>query len=168
MEVQKENAAIKGENAALQNRTQVIEAEHRDEITWLKKDREALENKTQIIKGELFKEKKKRMQLSIEVLEVRSALYQFSNKTSTDYTDITVRLDRCEANIIPFIQEMNWRRMQDGEEQVVGDAQTVHIFKRFVSTTHLSGRVDESNGGHRLLGEGGGADCSSAEITRQI
>eukprot|EP01050_Picozoa_sp_SAG11_P036591 SAG11_NODE_14000_length_629_cov_1.003774_1_plen_209_part_11 len=49
-----------------------------------------------------------------------------------------------------------------------GGAETVHIFKRTISAAgHISGRVDESNGGHRLLNEKG-ADCSSAEISRQI
>eukprot|EP01050_Picozoa_sp_SAG11_P041646 SAG11_NODE_18774_length_481_cov_2.130890_1_plen_113_part_01 len=53
------------------------------------------------------------MQLSVEITEVRSALYRFSNKTNTDYTSITVRLDQCEADTNPFIQEMNRRRMQE-------------------------------------------------------
>eukprot|EP01052_Picozoa_sp_SAG31_P020340 SAG31_NODE_1524_length_8006_cov_11.768812_3_plen_703_part_00 len=114
---------LEKENAVLHNKTNAVEAELRNktlveeelrgEITWLKKDRDALENKTQVIEGELVKEKKKRMQLSIEVTQVRSALYRFSNKTNIDYTNITVRLDQCEAETAPFAAMMNRRRIQE-------------------------------------------------------
>ena len=59
------------------------------------------------------------------------------------------------------------RRAQD--DAALGDSGVVHIFKRDVSLSHLSSNVDESNGGRRLLSEGGDpADCSSAEISRQM
>eukprot|EP01050_Picozoa_sp_SAG11_P031588 SAG11_NODE_9883_length_872_cov_3.011643_1_plen_176_part_00 len=90
---------LKRDREAFQNKTRVVEAEAvavRAEVEQVKKEKEALENKTQLIEGELFKEKKQRMQLSIEVTEVRSAVYRFSNKTNTDYTSITVRLDQCD------------------------------------------------------------------------
>eukprot|EP01050_Picozoa_sp_SAG11_P004928 SAG11_NODE_328_length_10690_cov_25.464357_5_plen_536_part_00 len=99
-----------------------------------------------------------------QVVGLQAALHEFgqlTNKTRADAEKMSSRLDQCEAN------NTQKRRAHEGE-QVVGDAETVHIFKRSVSTAHLSGRVDESNGGHRLLGEGGGADCSNAEISRQI
>eukprot|EP01051_Picozoa_sp_SAG22_P007248 SAG22_NODE_503_length_9694_cov_13.573736_4_plen_708_part_00 len=110
-----EMRGLKNENAALQNRTQIVEAglsEAQREISWLKKDRDAFQNKTRVVEAELRKEKKKRMQLSIEVTKVRSALYQFSNKTSTDYKMITVRLGQCETDTHPFIKEMDRRRVQ--------------------------------------------------------
>eukprot|EP01051_Picozoa_sp_SAG22_P003500 SAG22_NODE_172_length_16609_cov_14.370806_2_plen_2010_part_00 len=113
-EVKNELKVMKNENVAFQNMTMVREAE----VKHVKKDKEALQNKTQIIEGELVKEKKKRTKLLIEVREVRSALYQFSNKTNTDYTHITVRLDQCEANTHPFIKEMqasHRRRLQEEE-----------------------------------------------------
>ena len=46
--------------------------------------------------------------------------------------------------------EQDRRRAQSGAEPE-GDAGYVHIFKRRMSSPHLSGRVDESNGGRRLL-----------------
>eukprot|EP01050_Picozoa_sp_SAG11_P038547 SAG11_NODE_15787_length_566_cov_1.171306_1_plen_80_part_00 len=53
-------------------------------------------------------------------------------------------------------------------QAVAGGAETIHIFKRTISAAgHISGRVDESNGGHRLLNEEG-AECSNAEISRQV
>eukprot|EP01050_Picozoa_sp_SAG11_P027545 SAG11_NODE_7018_length_1207_cov_1.746390_2_plen_174_part_01 len=74
------------------------------------------------------------------------------------------RLDQCETDTHPFIKEMERRRAQGA----AGGAETVHIFKRTISAAgHISGHVDESNGGHRLLNEEG-ADCSSAKISRQI
>ena len=45
--------------------------------------------------------------------------------------------------------EQDRRRAQSGAEPE-GDAGYVHIFKRRMSSPHLSGRVDESNGGRRL------------------
>ena len=79
----------------------------RAEVEQVKKEKKALQNKTQVIEGELFKEKKYRMQLSIEVTKVRNAHYRFSTKTNTDYTNITLRLDQCEAETAPFAAIMN-------------------------------------------------------------
>ena len=70
---------------------------------------------------------------------------------------------------VPGPQEENgraesaWRRRtQDG------GAEIEYVFKRTISHSHLSKAVDESNGGHRLLGENGGASCSNTEISRQL
>ena len=63
------------------------------------------------------------------------------------------------------------RRMQGGGSptDAAANSQIVHIFKRtVVGPTHLSKYVAESNGGHRLLGEKGGASCTNDEISRQI
>eukprot|EP01052_Picozoa_sp_SAG31_P052620 SAG31_NODE_13073_length_894_cov_3.772327_1_plen_188_part_00 len=101
-EAQGEISWLKKDREAFQSKTRVMEAETvavRAEVEQVKKEKEALENKTQLIEGELFKEKKQRMQLSIEVTEVRSALYRFSNKTNTDYTSITVRLRESPHNV---------------------------------------------------------------------
>eukprot|EP01050_Picozoa_sp_SAG11_P014492 SAG11_NODE_1792_length_4254_cov_20.360770_1_plen_639_part_00 len=141
------------------------------------------------LRAELAEERRQNMErkeenqlLTGQVVGLQAMLYEFgqlTNKTRVDMERVTIqvnmtdkrtkvdaqkmtaRLDQCETN------STQKRRTQDAE-QVVGNAEIVHIFKRSVSTTHLSGRVDESesNGGHRLLGEG--ADCSSAEITQQI
>eukprot|EP01050_Picozoa_sp_SAG11_P016529 SAG11_NODE_2265_length_3604_cov_1.956646_2_plen_673_part_00 len=85
----------------------------RAEVEQVKKEKKTLEKKTQVIEEELVKEKNHRMQLSIEVTQVRSALYRFSNKTNTDYTNITVRLDQCEAETAPFAAMMDRRRAQE-------------------------------------------------------
>eukprot|EP01051_Picozoa_sp_SAG22_P005804 SAG22_NODE_358_length_11759_cov_39.384563_4_plen_790_part_00 len=139
VELRQENAVVRAElehvkkdKEALENKTRVMEAES-------VAVREALENKTQIIEGQLFTEKKYRMQLSIEVTEVRSALYRFSNKTNTDYTSITVRLDQCEADATPFIQEMNRRRAQA----------TDHCHGTGMQTMLVVCCPDGGGGGHR-------------------
>eukprot|EP01052_Picozoa_sp_SAG31_P025290 SAG31_NODE_2209_length_6183_cov_6.782544_3_plen_923_part_00 len=172
-ELQSEISWLKNDRDALENKTRVMEAETvavRAEVEQVKKEKKALENKTQGIEGELVKEQKKWTQLSIEVTQVRSALYRLSHKMNTDYTNVTVRLDQCEADI--FAQMMERRKMQDSEDTVIGDAQPVQIFKRAVTFSHLSGHVDvdESNGMHRLLAEGGGVviGCSSDEISQQL
>eukprot|EP01050_Picozoa_sp_SAG11_P006893 SAG11_NODE_556_length_8552_cov_8.500651_1_plen_344_part_10 len=79
----------------------------------------------------------------------------------------TQELDHCKAQTSSFIKETVRRRVQ-GEEPL-GDAGVAHIFKRTLATSHLSGRVDESNGGHRLMSETTPPnDCSSDAISRQI
>eukprot|EP01051_Picozoa_sp_SAG22_P003283 SAG22_NODE_158_length_16966_cov_26.252446_2_plen_618_part_00 len=99
-----------------------------------------------------------------QVAGLQAMLHQFSNKTEANVQKMSARLDQCETDTHPFIREMERRRAQGA----AGGAETVHIFKRTISSVgHISGHVDESNGGHRLLTEEG-ADCSSAEISRQI
>eukprot|EP01050_Picozoa_sp_SAG11_P015541 SAG11_NODE_2025_length_3908_cov_1.787346_6_plen_146_part_00 len=58
------------------------------------------------------------------------------------------------------VSEMERRQPQ----AVAGGPEIVHIFKRTISAVgHISGRVDESNGGHRLLNEEG-ADYSGGNL----
>ena len=140
---------------------------NRAEVEQIKQEQQALENKTQIIEEQLFKEKKYRMRLSTEMTGVWSALHRVSNKTNTDYRNVTERLDRCEAKTSLCMKTMEQRRTQDAD--VTGEASPVLHFTRSVSFSHISGHVDESNGGHRLLTEGQAtADCSSDEISRQL
>eukprot|EP01050_Picozoa_sp_SAG11_P011744 SAG11_NODE_1266_length_5342_cov_4.156369_3_plen_663_part_00 len=63
------------------------------------KDKEALENKTQVVEAELRKEN---AALSITVTDLQ-------NQAKTN----SARLDQCEADTHPFIQEMNRRRIQE-------------------------------------------------------
>ncbi|MDA8639361.1 hypothetical protein N9L31_00160 [bacterium] len=149
--VQAKLEQVTKDKEALENKTQIMEAELRQENAWLKHDRDALQNKTQIIEGQLFQEKKRRMQLSIEVREVQSALYQFSNKTNTDYTSITVRLDQCEANTSPFIQEMNRRRIQ--EDTLCRGSGLTAMFQACCPSGSLTGH------GHRILQLSEGCDA---------
>eukprot|EP01051_Picozoa_sp_SAG22_P005580 SAG22_NODE_336_length_12071_cov_10.875125_1_plen_737_part_00 len=86
-------------NEALQSRAQVVEAELRDEISWLKKDREAFQNKTRAVEAELRKEN---AALWITVTDLQ-------NQAKTN----SARLDQCEADTHPFIQETNRRRIQE-------------------------------------------------------
>ena len=78
------------------------------QIDAVKKDKEALQNKTQVMEAELRQEN---VALRVELTEVRSALYQFSNKTKTNIQQITVRLDHCEAK--SFAEIMEHRRTQE-------------------------------------------------------
>eukprot|EP01052_Picozoa_sp_SAG31_P011505 SAG31_NODE_653_length_13152_cov_4.899487_1_plen_747_part_00 len=111
------------------------------------------------------RERKEETRLLVgQVVGLQAALHEFSNKSEANMQQMSLRLDQCEAETHPFIKEMQRRRAQSA----AGGADTVHIFKRTISAAgHISGRVDESNGGHRLLTEEG-ADCSGAEISRQI
>jgi hypothetical protein len=77
------------------------------QIDELQKDRDALQkvqNKTQVVEAEL---RQQNAALSVEVVEVRGALHQLSNKTSTDVMQITSRLDKCDAH---FAQATSDRR----------------------------------------------------------
>eukprot|EP01051_Picozoa_sp_SAG22_P012201 SAG22_NODE_1246_length_5017_cov_20.060175_2_plen_602_part_00 len=99
-----------------------------------------------------------------QIAALQAALHEFSNKTEANVQKMSARLDQCETDTHPFIREMERRRAQ----AAAGGPETVHFFRRTISAAgHISGRVDESNGGHRLLNEEG-AGCSSAEISRQI
>ena len=85
---------VKNENAVLlkgQNRTRVVEAELRGEISWLKTDRDAFQNKTRVVEAD-------NAALRIEVTELRGALNLFSNQTKKDIWRINARLNQCEAD----------------------------------------------------------------------
>ena len=110
----------------LQNKTQVVEvelwhgnaalrADMQAQIDAVKKDKEALQNKTQVMEAELRQEN---VALRVELTEVRSALYQFSNRTKTNIQQITVRLDHCEAKT--FAEIMEHRRTQEQQTHVCG------------------------------------------------
>eukprot|EP01050_Picozoa_sp_SAG11_P018847 SAG11_NODE_2913_length_2842_cov_109.057966_1_plen_623_part_00 len=105
-----------------------------------------LKNETQTVKIELRQEKKAKQSLQSQIHALRK--------------DVA---EQCGLAQKRRAQEVE----PEPEPEAAGAAEVVHIFKRSLSTTHLSGRVDESNGGHRLLTEEG-ADCSSEEISRQI
>eukprot|EP01052_Picozoa_sp_SAG31_P049515 SAG31_NODE_10884_length_1087_cov_1.907895_1_plen_293_part_10 len=99
------------EKAALQNRTQAVEAalqsktlveeELRGEISWLKQDRDVFQNKTRAIEAELRREN---AALRIEVMELR-------NQNTKDISRIHARLDQCEADT--FAQVVERRHMQE-------------------------------------------------------
>eukprot|EP01051_Picozoa_sp_SAG22_P023261 SAG22_NODE_5926_length_929_cov_22.368675_1_plen_285_part_10 len=119
---------VKNENAKLQNRTQVVEAELRGEISWLKRDRDAFQNKTQVVEEENAALRAELSHVQIEVTELQN---QAKN--------ITVRLDKCEVETHPFIQEMQRRRMQNEETLCRGSGLTAMF-----AACCLGG-----NGGHR-------------------
>eukprot|EP01051_Picozoa_sp_SAG22_P012746 SAG22_NODE_1354_length_4636_cov_70.001763_3_plen_175_part_00 len=120
--LEEKNAKLQKE----QNRAQVVEAELRDEISWLKKDREAFQNKTRVVEAD-------NAALRIEVTKLRGALN--SHQTKKDLQRINARLDQCEADT--FTQMVERRRVQDSGDTVIGDAQPVQIFKRAVTFSHL-------------------------------
>ena len=158
--VRAELAQVKTENVALQDRAQVVETENKAihaELEQVRRDGDVLQIKTKSVAVELQR----------NIMEVQIQVTELQKQTKTN----SVRLDHCEADTHPLIQEMERRRIQDTSTNVIGDASPVLHFARAVSFLHLSGRVDESNGGHRLLAEGqhgGTADCSSDEISRQL
>jgi hypothetical protein len=90
---------------------EALRADMHAQIDKVKKDKEALHNKTQVVEAELWQEMKDKVALWVELTEVRSALYQFSNKTQTNIQQITVRLDHCEAKT--FAQIMEHRRTHE-------------------------------------------------------
>eukprot|EP01051_Picozoa_sp_SAG22_P016405 SAG22_NODE_2310_length_2732_cov_60.443980_7_plen_171_part_01 len=98
---------LENENEALQNRTQVVEAElsgARAEISWLKKDRDVFQNKTRAVE-------KENAALRRWVAALEGIVYVLSNQTKTN----SARLDQCEADTHPFVKEMERRRLQDEE-----------------------------------------------------
>eukprot|EP01050_Picozoa_sp_SAG11_P027708 SAG11_NODE_7125_length_1175_cov_3.302752_1_plen_272_part_10 len=132
---------LRTESGALHSRTEAVEAELRQEkmavratLEVVTTDREALEDRTLAMEAEL-----RRQQQQIDVLqeerdECKGALRVLSELLETRAEAASAAQDR--------------RRAQGGAEPA-GDAETVHIFKR-TGSVHLSGRVDESNGGRRL------------------
>eukprot|EP01052_Picozoa_sp_SAG31_P015756 SAG31_NODE_1021_length_10327_cov_17.940653_2_plen_610_part_00 len=123
----------------------------------LEEDNAVLQNKTNAVEAELRNKTLVEEELRGEISWLKKNLRH-----------INARLDQREAN--SFTQVVERRQMQDSGDTVIGDAQPVQIFKRAVTFSHLSGRVDESNGMHRLLAEGGGVviGCSSDEISQQL
>eukprot|EP01051_Picozoa_sp_SAG22_P017438 SAG22_NODE_2690_length_2307_cov_46.005435_1_plen_633_part_10 len=105
---------VKNENAELQNRTQVVEAELRNktlveeelrgEIRWLKKDRDAFQNKTRVVEAE-------NAALKGRVAALEGTVYLLSNQTKKDIRRINARLDQCEAD--SFAQVVERRRTQE-------------------------------------------------------
>eukprot|EP01050_Picozoa_sp_SAG11_P006929 SAG11_NODE_560_length_8528_cov_4.697710_6_plen_297_part_00 len=147
--IKDDSAVLQSENKAVRVEVKQVKDENnaiRSELEQVRRDKEALQNKTRVAEPESHK---KNMALWIKVTELR-------NKTNAN----SLRLDQCEANSSLLIKQTQTRRVQDADVTVVGDAQIVHIFKRSVSTTHLSGRVDESNGQHRRLGESSPETCA--------
>eukprot|EP01051_Picozoa_sp_SAG22_P001635 SAG22_NODE_66_length_22936_cov_626.714279_20_plen_1767_part_00 len=168
-EVRHELHAVKNENIALQNRTQVVETmlekvtkdeavlenktqvlktenkAARAELQQVKKDRDAFEHKTRVVEVEL---RRKIMQLRTQVIELR-------NQTKTT----SARLDQCEADTHPFIKEMERRHLQDEETLCRGSGLTA----MFAACCPSS----QGNGGHRRFLQSQGCDvlpdtCPSA------
>ena len=101
---------------------------------------------------------------------MQKCTYELENKTHA----IEMKLQQQEGQIAAFHEECtkalhafsnilemkaeiadDRRRTQSGDEPVGGDpvggAGLVRIFKRTMSSSHLSGKVNESNGGNRRL-----------------
>eukprot|EP01051_Picozoa_sp_SAG22_P011064 SAG22_NODE_1038_length_5890_cov_5.432050_3_plen_1101_part_00 len=131
--------------AAMVTKMEGLEAENkavRAELQQVKKDKDALQNKTQVVQTELSKEKEKTAQLLIVVA-------QLQNRTHAN----TVRLDQCEADLHPFVQEMQAsqrRHLQDEETRCRGSG----LSAMFAACCPSSG----GNGGHRRFLQGQGCD----------
>eukprot|EP01051_Picozoa_sp_SAG22_P006915 SAG22_NODE_468_length_10147_cov_77.238654_9_plen_970_part_00 len=103
---------VENDNVALQKRTQVLEVENqavRAELEQVIRDKAALENKTRGVEAELS--------------TMLIAVAQLQNRTHTN----SVRLDQCEADVHPFIHEMQAsqrRRLQDEETLCRGSGLT--------------------------------------------
>eukprot|EP01051_Picozoa_sp_SAG22_P003871 SAG22_NODE_196_length_15552_cov_971.604543_3_plen_537_part_00 len=118
----------------LRNKTLVVE-ELRGEIGWLKKDRDAFQNKTRVFEEENAALRAELSHVQIEVIEVT----ELQNQTKKDLRNITVRLDKCEVETHPFIQEMQRRRMQIEETLCRGSG----------LTAMFAACCPGGNGGHR-------------------
>jgi hypothetical protein len=148
-EFQSQIEAERKDKEALQNKTQNVQAENvalradmQAQIDAVKKDKEALQNKTQVVEAELRQEN---VALRVELTEVRSALYQFSNKTKTNIQQITVRLDHCEAKT--FAEIMEHRRTQE-QSSVCGPEALESMLAVCCDSRGPAGN------GHRLLQNG--------------
>ena len=134
-QMQKPAAAKRAEEAMLLSEEKDQEAAEKNATVDMQKDMYGLENKTQAIEMKLQQQEG---QIAAFREECTEALHAFSN-----ILDMTAEVadDR--------------RRTQSGDEPAggapVGDAGLVRIFKRTMSSSHLSGNVDESNGGNRRL-----------------
>ena len=146
-------AEMRAEMQALKNDTQAVEKGLRREIDWLKKDREAVENRSQarqaIAKTQavLLEESKK------DKLMLWSVVHQLSNKTNTH----TTRIDHCETETSPFIQDIIRRRLQDANALCHGSGLTA-MFGACCPRPRQGGGGTGSNGGHRRSLQGEGCD----------
>eukprot|EP01052_Picozoa_sp_SAG31_P043347 SAG31_NODE_7191_length_1761_cov_2.515644_1_plen_370_part_10 len=97
----------RADKVALQHRTRVLEEEHQEQISWLKRDRDALQNKTRVAEAELS--------------NVLIVVAQLQKQTLAN----SKRLDQCEADTHPFIKEMDRRRAQTSDRCHGSEMQTV-------------------------------------------
>ena len=111
------------------------------------KDKEALETKTHTLEAELRHLKDYNVALREEFdgektdRRGQSAVFQEQLHAFSNIVDMNTDVSKQQHD--------QRRRTQSGISEPVGDAGVVHIFKRKMSSSHLSGRVDESNGGLR-------------------
>jgi hypothetical protein len=117
------------------------------QIDVVKKDKEALQNKTQVVQVENAALRVELTEVEIELKDVRSALYQFSNKTETNIQQITLRLEQCEAKSTTFAEIMEHRRTQE-QSSVCGS----EALENMLAVCCDSG--GPAGNGHRLLQNG--------------
>lgn len=118
----------------------------------------ALQNRTHVLEAE-------NKAVRAELRQVKKDKRALQNKTRTlesQNTALQRRVPVLENSTTTGEVYQDRRRAQDA--QSTGGAENVHIFTRTISSAgHISGRVDESNGGHRLLTEEGGATGTSTD-----
>eukprot|EP01052_Picozoa_sp_SAG31_P037566 SAG31_NODE_4871_length_2895_cov_3.380544_1_plen_607_part_01 len=138
----------------------------------LENELHAVENKTHMMEAENTALRLERVHEKRRVASLERIVFRLSNKTADFEAE-------CKAAVHEFSKiasnrdglqgdppQDHHRRVQ--EDQSAGAAKTVRFFQRRVSAFgHLSGHVDEPNGGHRLLAEEG-AECSGEGISRRI
>eukprot|EP01052_Picozoa_sp_SAG31_P024058 SAG31_NODE_2022_length_6645_cov_15.375191_1_plen_1048_part_10 len=178
MELRNENTDLKGRAAGLESANVEIREENanmKDEMVEIRNANVKITNDIVEMRNKNSQIKYENAEIKREAMRLKQTIRKASNITRTETKMLkdavlnhTQELGQCKAQTSSFIEETVRRRIQ-GEEPF-GDAGVAHIFKRTVITTsHLSGRVDESNGGHRMMSETTArTDCSSDAISRQI
>eukprot|EP01050_Picozoa_sp_SAG11_P002928 SAG11_NODE_156_length_14147_cov_10.367597_3_plen_1881_part_00 len=147
----------------LQSRNQVLETENkavRAELQQVKMDKAAFENKTQIVEAEL---RQANRVLNVKVHDLHSTLLELASRMKGDVQNISSRLDQCEADTHPFIQEIQAsqrRRLQDEETLCRGSG----LSAMFAACCPSSA---DNGGGHRRFLQSEGCDmlpntCSAA------
>eukprot|EP01050_Picozoa_sp_SAG11_P012249 SAG11_NODE_1351_length_5135_cov_2.092931_3_plen_603_part_00 len=140
--VEKENAAFRAELVQVQKRTKILEVKNKaiySELEQVTNDKAILEIKTQMVEAEL-------RQVKVKAQNLQTALLELASRTKGQVHNITLRLDQCEIDTHPFIAEVyasQRRRMQEEETLCRGSGLAAMFEACCPSGT--------SGNGHRIL-----------------
>ena len=129
---------MRRENAAMRARIDAV-----------MRHRGALQNRTRAVETEL---RQQNAALSVEVVEVRGALHELSNKTGADVRQISARLDACDAQAASPSDRRNLQSQGPKTQGDVARIWKVRIGDEGAGTPGGSGNEGGSKGGGKRRG----------------
>eukprot|EP01050_Picozoa_sp_SAG11_P000999 SAG11_NODE_39_length_21630_cov_11.188658_18_plen_2153_part_00 len=144
LEIRKENAEIQIENTDLKKRTLALEIANvkiREENSEMMSVVSAVEGEITEMKVENADSQTEHVQMRKQIADLKMQAAETESGVLTTVTEMSSRLDRCEAEISPFLSAMERRRMQDEETHCRGSG----MLAMFASCCPSS----SDRGGHR-------------------